>query len=65
MPIGEALNFLTDEITIVEPKRLDVAFDLKLILVTGAIEEYAPEDVPDRPDEQKAADQHEVASLLQ
>jgi hypothetical protein len=35
MPIGEALNFLTDEITIVEPKRLDVAFDLKLILVTG------------------------------
>ena len=37
----------------------------KPILVAGAIEQYAPDDMPDRPDDQEAADQHEVASLLQ
>ena len=39
--------------------------DFKRVLVAGAIEEYAPDDMPDRPDEKKTADQHEVASLLQ
>ncbi len=65
MPIGEALNLRTEEITIVEPKGVDVAVHPEFIFVAGAIEEYAPDDMPDRPDDQEAADQHEVASLLQ
>ena len=39
--------------------------EFKLVLIAGAIEEYAPDDMPDRPDDEKAADQHEIASLLQ
>jgi hypothetical protein len=39
--------------------------DFKEVFVAGAIEEYAPDDVPDRPNEEKASDQHKVASLLQ
>jgi hypothetical protein len=39
--------------------------ELKEVLVAGAVEEYPPDDMPDRPDDEKAADQHEVASLLQ
>ena len=65
MPIGDASNLRTASNSIVEPKGVDVAVYPKLILVAGAIEEYAPDDMPDRPDDQKAADQHEVASLLQ
>src|SRR6185369_6520395 len=37
----------------------------KLILVAGAIEEDAPDDMPDWSNDEKAPDQHEVASLLQ
>ena len=43
----------------------DDNMELKEVLVAGAVEEYPPDDMPDRPDDEKAADQHEVASLLQ
>ncbi|HEX2670020.1 MAG TPA: hypothetical protein VHM25_04055, partial [Polyangiaceae bacterium] len=42
VPIGEALNLRTEEITIVEPKGVDVAVHPEFIFVAGAIEEYAP-----------------------